>query len=68
MVANQTRTLVAGLLSTQPADALASYFALEHDSRRTRLFVRNDARGRATAFVAVCQTGIDLFAPLPGAI
>lgn len=54
----------AQLLLRTPADALASYFALEHDARRTRLFVRRDASGRAAAFVAICQTGIDLFRPL----
>ena len=56
--------VAAMLLSTKPADALASYFALEHDERRTKLVAREDARGRALAFVAVCQTGIDLFRPL----
>lgn len=54
----------AQLLTRGPGDALASYFALEHDVRRTRLFVRTDAAGRTLAFVAVCQTGIDLFRPL----
>jgi len=52
------------LLTGRPVDAMASYFALEHDERRTKLTVREDARGRALAFVAVCQTGIDLFRPL----
>jgi hypothetical protein len=64
MIDTATRTLIAPLLTTQPADALASYFALEHDARRTQATVRRDARGRAVAFVAVCQTGIDLFRPL----
>ncbi|MCL4505840.1 MAG: GNAT family N-acetyltransferase [Chloroflexi bacterium] len=58
------RTQITALLTSQPSDALAAYFALEHDARRTRLTVRTDARGRAVAFVAVCQTGIDLFRPL----
>ena len=61
---NQQRVIAAMLLTTKPSDALASYFALEHDERRTKLTVREDARGRALAFVAVCQTGIDLFRPL----
>ena len=61
---NAIRTQITALLTSQPSDALAAYFALEHDSRRTRLTVRTDARGRAVAFVAVCQTGIDLFRPL----
>ena len=63
---NQTdpRAAIAALLSAQPNDALASYFALEHDPRRTRLTLRFDARGQAVALIAVCQTGIDLFRPL----
>jgi RimJ/RimL family protein N-acetyltransferase len=60
----QLRVDAAQLLSDRPADAVASYFALEHDARRTRLFVRTDARGKALAFVSVCQTGLDLFRPL----
>ncbi len=60
----QLRTSAAPLLSTKPADALAYYFALEHDERRTKLFVREDSGHRPLAFVAICQTGIDLFRPL----
>jgi RimJ/RimL family protein N-acetyltransferase len=52
------------LLTAQPGDALASYFALEHAPRRVALTARADSRGRVIAFVAVCQTGIDLFRPL----
>jgi GNAT superfamily N-acetyltransferase len=58
------RSLVARMLSASPVDAVASYFALEHDPKRTRLTVRTDTAGRAIAFVAVCQTGLDLFRPL----
>jgi GNAT superfamily N-acetyltransferase len=54
----------AQLLTQAPADALTSYFALEHDAKRTKLYVRTDASGRTLAFVGVCQTGIDLFRPL----
>jgi L-amino acid N-acyltransferase YncA len=60
----QQRTSAAMLLTAKPSDALTSYFALEHDEKRTKLTVREDARGRTLAFVAVCQTGIDLFRPL----
>ncbi|MCS7060859.1 MAG: GNAT family N-acetyltransferase [Anaerolineae bacterium] len=59
-----TRTAIAPLLTDAPADALASYFTLEHDARRVRLIVRRDNAGRICAFVAVCQTGVDLFRPL----
>ncbi len=58
------RALAAQLLTPGPADALTWYFALEHDPRRTRLHVHADASGRPLAFVAVCQTGLDLFRPL----
>jgi L-amino acid N-acyltransferase YncA len=64
MTLTQLRASAAMLLTTKPADALASYFALEHDEKRTKLTVREDERGRTLAFVAVCQTGIDLFRPL----
>ena len=64
MIQADTRAAIAPLLSSKPADALASYFALEHDPKRTRLVLRRDAEGRALAFVAVCQTGMDLFRPL----
>lgn len=64
MTQADTRTVIAPLLNTTPADALAAYFALEYDPRRTRLIVRADAVNRVVAFVAVCQTGMDLFRPL----
>lgn len=58
------RALAAPLLTSAPVDAVASYFALEHDPKRTRLTVRTNTAGRAVAFVAVCQTGLDLFRPM----
>ena len=58
------RARIAPLLTPEPSDALSSYFALEHDAQRTRLCVRTDPNGRALAFVAICQTGLDLFRPL----
>lgn len=57
------RSSVAPLLSARPGDAVAAYYALEHDTRRVRLFVES-AIGPSRAFVAVCQTGLDLFRPL----
>jgi hypothetical protein len=47
-----------------PADALASYYALYHDPKRTCLTISYDAQRNADGFVAVCQTGADLFRPL----
>jgi hypothetical protein len=64
MVDPAVRASIAQLLAAQPADALTSYFALEHDARRTTITARTDAQGRVLAFVAVCQTGIDLFRPM----
>ena len=57
------RSSVAPLLSARPGDAVAAYYALEHDSRRVRLFVEPGV-GPPCAFAAVCQTGLDLFRPL----
>jgi GNAT superfamily N-acetyltransferase len=62
---NEKRREIRPLLSsTDPADALASYYALWHDPRRTQLTLHRDALGKVDGFVAVCQTGIDLFRPL----
>ncbi len=47
-----------------PADALTAYYALSHDEKRVQLTVGHDGFGKANGFVAVCQTGIDLFRPL----
>jgi GNAT superfamily N-acetyltransferase len=62
---NEKRRAIRSLLSpTDPADALVSYYALWHDPRRTQLVLHHGARGQADGFVAVCQTGADLFRPL----
>ncbi len=45
---------------TAPRDAMAAYYALHHDPARTRLFVE-EAGGQVQGFLAVCQTGRDLF-------
>jgi GNAT superfamily N-acetyltransferase len=62
---NEKRREIRTLLAAHdPGDALASYYALWHDPRRTELTLHRDARGCADGFVAVCQTGADLFRPL----
>lgn len=62
---NQKRRTIRHLLSPgDPADALASYYALWHDPRRTRLTLHPSAQGEVDGFCAVCQTGVDLFRPL----
>ena len=62
---SEKRRALRPLLSPHdPADALASYYALWHDPRRTQLAISRDTQGRADGFVVTCQTGIDLFRPL----
>ena len=59
---NEKRRAIRHLLSpTDPADALGSYYALWHDPRRTRLTLHYSASEHADGFLAVCQTGADLF-------
>jgi GNAT superfamily N-acetyltransferase len=52
------------LSSSAPGDALAVYYALYHDPRRTHLTLHRRVDGRADGFLIVAQTGIDLFRPL----
>ena len=52
------------LVPTDPADAMTAYYALTHDPRRTRLSLHRALTGTVDGFVAVCQTGRDLFVPL----
>jgi RimJ/RimL family protein N-acetyltransferase len=62
---NEQRRAIRPLLSpTDPADALTSYYALWHDPRRSKLTLHRDAKGDVHGFIAVCQTGVDLFRPL----
>ena len=62
---NEKRRALRRLLSSHdPADALASYYALWHDPKRTQLIICRDTQGRADGFVVTCQTGADLFRPL----
>jgi hypothetical protein len=58
------RVTVRPLLDlSAPADALPAYYALYHPPSRTRLYADEDASGRVRGFVAVCQTGQQLFQP-----
>ena len=45
---------------SSPRDALPAYYALHHDADRSELFVEEE-EGRVMGFLAVCQTGRDLF-------
>ena len=59
------RELVRPLLApSNPVDAMTAYYALLHDPRRTHLTLHRTAAGGVDGFVAVCQTGVDLFRPL----
>jgi hypothetical protein len=53
----------AFLSLTEPRDALAAYYALYHDPRRTQLWLHSSLGGQVGGFVAVCQTGFNLFQP-----
>ena len=62
---NEQRRAIRPLLSPDdPADALTSYYALWHDPRRTALTLHQSAKGKVDGFIAVCQTGVDLFRAL----
>ncbi len=62
---NEKRRALRPLLSPgDPADALASYYGLWHDPRRTQLILHYDEGGGVDGFAVVAQTGIDLFRPL----
>ena len=62
---NHKRRAIRLLLSSsEPADALASYYALWHDPHRTYLHVHYSAAHKADGFITVSQTGADLFRPL----
>jgi hypothetical protein len=47
----------------QPQGAAAAYYALYHDPGRSQLWLRADEKERIEGFVAVCQTGFNLFQP-----
>lgn len=58
------RRLEALLDRRSAADALAAYYALEHPQERVKLFGYAAPDGDAIGFLAVAQTGLDLFRPL----
>jgi len=43
---------------------MTAYYALSYDAKRVRLTLHRSSTGRVDGFVAVCQTGRDLFVPL----
>lgn len=59
------RRQLAGLLDEASAsDAMASYYALHHSSERVRLFAYHGSDSDPRGFLAIAQTGLDLFRPL----
>jgi GNAT superfamily N-acetyltransferase len=59
------RSAIRSLLApSAPEDAPTAYYALYHDPRRTQLTLHRAPNGEVEGFVAVCQTGHDLFRPL----
>lgn len=59
------RGQLAALLDQNSAkDALAAHYALHHDPSKVRLFSYHGSAGDLRGFVAIAQTGIDLFRPL----
>lgn len=47
-----------------PADGMAAYYAFHHDDARTALTIWPPDAARATGYIAVSRTGMDLFRPL----
>lgn len=61
----QMRRLARELLNEfDAADALACYYALHHDPRRTTLHVHLDPANMPDGLLVQCYTGFDLFRPL----
>jgi hypothetical protein len=62
---NRKRRAIRPLLSsTDPGDAMSSYFALWHDPRRTQLILHQESPQQVDGFLTISQTGADLFQPL----
>ena len=58
----EERGQLAPLLNLHsPADAAAAYYALDHPAERVELYVEYAGNGTPRGFVALAQTGLDLF-------
>ncbi|MDJ0757114.1 MAG: GNAT family N-acetyltransferase [Ardenticatenaceae bacterium] len=67
MPLEKQRQAIRLLLDEQnPGDGMAAYYAFHHDQARTNLIIEPaDAQpGKARGYVAISQTGMDLFRPL----
>lgn len=63
-LAQRRRSIQSLLNERKPEDALAAYYAFYQDDARTQLVVHQNETGKATGYVAICRTGMDLFRPL----
>ncbi len=65
LIDNNERESLAPLFNSQSAsDALAAYCALIHPAEKLKLYVSYDGGGKPNSFLAIAQTGMDLFRPL----
>jgi len=59
------RKQLAPLLNVDAvSDALATYCALHHPAEKLKLIVSSDGSGKPNGFLAIAQTGMDLFRPI----
>jgi GNAT superfamily N-acetyltransferase len=61
---NQRRNAIRHLLSDDPADAAAAYYAFHHPDAKTSVQPYPAEAERAAGFVTFSRTGMDLFRPL----
>ncbi len=63
-LAELRRSIRPLLNENDPADAMAAYYAFYHPDNRTHLVLHKDEDGRTTGYLAISNTGMDLFRPL----
>lgn len=63
-LSEQRRAIRPLLKERDPADAMDAYYAYHHPDNRTRLVLHPPESTRASGYVAISRTGIDLFRPL----
>jgi GNAT superfamily N-acetyltransferase len=59
----ERRRAIRPLLGDDPADAVADYYAFHHPDEKTGLVLYPDGAARASGYVALSRTGMDLFRP-----
>ena len=63
--AKRARIAASFVMPIAPHDAVAFHYGVEHDLQRCKLFLSDtSATGTPDAWIAICQTGMDLFRPL----